>query len=277
MSPAAIPSLRRQLVVKPGSTMRLADHDPTATFGHRKKTAEKKVADDLARLTSIQDRLWAERKHRILIILQGMDASGKDGSIKHVMSAFHPLGCRVISFGVPSAVEQAHDYLWRHHQAVAADGEIAIFNRSHYESVLIVRVNSLVSRAVWSRRYDQINAFEQMLVDEGTTILKFFLHIDRDEQLARLRARFEDPTKRWKFQVGDLETHSRWDEYMAAYEDTLSRCSTKAAPWYIIPANHKWFRDLAIGDILADTLEGLKPEYPARADLPDDLLAALDG
>src|ERR1700674_660935 len=199
---AADPSrLRGKLIVMPASVVRLADHDPSETFGHQKKAAEAKVAADLARLTSIQDRLWAERKHRILVILQGMDASGKDGTIKHVMSAFHPLGCRVTSFGVPSALELAHDYLWRHHKVVPADGEIAIFNRSHYESVLIVRVQSLVPVAVWSRRYDQINAFEQMLVDEGTTILKFFLHIDRDEQLARLKARFDDPTKRWKFAV----------------------------------------------------------------------------
>jgi PPK2 family polyphosphate:nucleotide phosphotransferase len=268
--------LRGQLLVKPGSTVRLADHDPTEPFGHDKKSAVKKVAADLARLTSVQDRLWAERKHRVLIILQGMDASGKDGAIRHVMSAFNPLGCSVTNFGLPSALELAHDYLWRHHQAVAADGEIAIFNRSHYENVLIVRVQSLVPKAVWSRRYDQINAFEEMLVEEGTTILKFFLHIDRNEQLARLQGRLDDPKKRWKFNVGDLDARTHWDDYMAAYEDALSRCSTTRAPWYIIPANHNWFRNLAIGDILVDALEELKPEYPKRADLPDHLPAALD-
>ena len=213
--------LRGQLVVTPGSSVRLAEHDPAATFGYEKETAKAKVAADLERLASVQDRLWAERKRRVLIILQGIDASGKDGMIKHVMSAFHPLGCRLTSFGVPSAVELAHDYLWRIHQAVPADGEIAIFNRSHYENVLVVRVHSLAPPAVWSQRYDQINAFERMLGEEGTTVLKFFLHIDRDEQLERLKARYDDPTKRWKFQLGDLEDRKRWDDYMAAYQDTL--------------------------------------------------------
>ncbi len=263
--------LRRRLLVKPGSDVRLAEHDASATFGYEKEAAKARSAADLERLVTIQDRLWAEGKRRVLIVLQGIDCSGKDGAIKHIASAFHPLGCRVTGFGVPSAVELAHDYLWRHHLAVPADGEIAIFNRSHYEAVLIVRVHSLVPTAVWSKRYDQINDFEQMLADEGTTIMKFFLHIDREEQRERLKARYEDPTRRWKFNVGDLEERKLWDDYMAAYEDALTRCSTSVAPWYIIPANRKWFRDLAIGDIVADTLEELGAEYPARPDLPDDL------
>jgi PPK2 family polyphosphate:nucleotide phosphotransferase len=264
--------LRGRLMVKPGSIVRLGALDPDETFGHRKETALAKVAADLERLTSVQDRLWAEHRRRVLIVLQGIDASGKDGTIRHVMSAFHPLGCRVTGFGVPSQAELARDYLWRVHLVVPADGEIAIFNRSHYENVLVVRVHSLVPKAVWSRRYDQINAFERMLTEEGTTVLKFFLHIDRDEQLQRLKARYEDPTKRWKFDVDDLAERRHWDDYVAAYEEALSRCSTELAPWYVVPANRKWFRDLAIGDIVADALEDLKPAYPARPDLPDNLV-----
>ena len=188
------------------------------------------------------------------------------------MTGFHPLGVRVHGFGVPSEVELAHDYLWRIHQVVPGKGEIAIFNRSQYEDVLVVRVHSLVSEKVWSRRYEQINAFERTLADEGTTILKFFLHIDRDEQLERFQARYDNPDKRWKFRLGDLDERKRWPEYMAAYEDALARCSTEDAPWYVIPANRKWFRDLAIGEIVADTLEALKPEYPERPDLPANLV-----
>jgi PPK2 family polyphosphate:nucleotide phosphotransferase len=264
--------LRDELVVKPGSSVRLSAIDPDATHGHRKSTARPKIEADLERLRSVQERIWAEHRHRVLIVLQGIDTAGKDGAIKHAMSGFHPLGCRVWSFGVPTIPELAHDYLWRIHQVVPGNGEIAIFNRSHYESVLVERVHQLVPEATWSRPYDQINAFEAMLADEGTTILKFFLHIDRDEQLARLKARLEDPTKRWKFNVGDLGERKLWDAYMTAYEDALSRCSAQQAPWYVIPANHKWFRDLAIGEILADTLEALHPAYPTRDDIPADLV-----
>jgi PPK2 family polyphosphate:nucleotide phosphotransferase len=229
------------------------------------------VAADLVRLTSLQERLWAEHKRRVLIVLQGIDASGKDGTVTHVMSAFNPLGCRVVGFGVPSAVELAHDYLWRVHQVVPGNGEIGVFNRSHYEDVLVVRVHSLVPKAVWSRRYDQINEFERMLVEEGTTLLKFFLYIDREEQARRFRARLADPTKRWKFKMGDLEERKLWDDYLAAFDDALTRCSTDVAPWFVVPANRKWFRDLAVGDILADSLEALNPKYPAGEDIPKDL------
>ena len=265
-------SLRDRLRVKPGSRLKLPSVAPDETFGYRKDTAQAKVEHDVKRLIDLQERIWAERRHRVLIVLQGMDASGKDGAIKHVMSGLHPLGCHVVGFGVPSAVELAHDYLWRVHQVVPGSGEMAIFNRSHYEDVLVVRVNSLVSNAIWSRRYDQINAFERTLADEGTTILKFFLHIDREEQLSRFQDRLDDPSKRWKFKMGDLEARKQWDDYTSAYEDALSRCSTDAAPWYVIPANRKWFRDLAIGEILADTLDDLKPIFPERADLPPNLV-----
>jgi PPK2 family polyphosphate:nucleotide phosphotransferase len=265
---AAATGLRAHLVVEPGSRAGLAKRDPGATFGWTKERALPRIAADLTRLSAVQERLWAERKRRVLVVLQGIDASGKDGTIKHVMSAFNPLGAPVTYFGVPSASELAHDYLWRIHAAAPRAGEIGIFNRSHYEDVLIVRVHKLVPRATWSRRYAQINDFERMLSHEGTTIVKFFLLIDRDEQRTRLQARYDDPTKRWKFNMEDLAERARWDEYMAAFEDALSRCSTKAAPWYIVPANRKWFRDLAVGEILADVLEGLDPQYPTRDDLP---------
>ena len=245
--------------------------DPGETFGHDKDGAPAKVAADVGRLAELQERLWAEGRRRVLIVLQGMDASGKDGTIKHVMTGLHPLGVRVVGFGVPSSVELAHDYLWRIHDAVPGNGEIVIFNRSHYEDVLVVRVRELVPKARWSRRYDQINDFEATLAAEGTTILKFFLHISLEEQLERFRERYEDPTKRWKFKLGDLEERKRWDDYMRAYGDVLSRCSTDVAPWYVIPADRKWFRNLAIADIVADTLDDLKPAYPDRPDLPANL------
>ncbi len=265
-------SLRERMIVRPGAKVDLSDHDPSATFGHDKEGAQAKLAADLAKLAEVQERLWAERKHRILIVLQGIDASGKDGVIKHVMTALHPLGCHAVGFGVPSEVELAHDYLWRVHQVTPGKGEIVIFNRSHYEDVLVVRVHSLVPKERWSLRYDQINAFERTLSDEGTTILKFFLHISPEEQLQRFQDRYDDPTKRWKFKMGDLEERKHWADYAAAYEEALSRCSTDSAPWYIVPANRKWFRDLAIGEIALDALEDLKPAFPERADLPPNLV-----
>jgi PPK2 family polyphosphate:nucleotide phosphotransferase len=270
--PAADRSLRELLRVRPGSSFRLADLDPGATFGHAKDAALAKVTGDLRRLSAVQERIWAEHRHRILIVLQGIDASGKDGTIRHVMAAFNPQGCRVVGFGVPTVPELAHDYLWRVHAAVPGDGEIVIFNRSHYESVLVERVDKLAPKKVWAQRYAQINAFEEMLVREGTTILKFFLLIDRDEQLERLRARYEDPTKRWKFKLADVDQRKLWDLYAVAFEDAIRHCSTDFAPWYVVPANHKWFRDLAVGDILADVLEKLRPQYPPADDLPPDLV-----
>ena len=258
--------------VSPGSRVDLRRVDPDGSPGFSRESAGLKMTTDLARLASLQERIWAERKHRVLIVLQGIDASGKDGTISHVMSAFNPQGCRVVGFGVPSEVELAHDYLWRIHAATPRTGEIVIFNRSHYESVLVERVHSLVPEAVWRKRYDQINDFEATLAAEGTMIVKFFLHIDRDEQLARLKARYDDPTKRWKFNVGDLDERKLWDDYRVAFEDALERCSTAVAPWYVIPANHKWYRDLAVGEIVAQTLETLDPRYPPRDDIPKDLI-----
>lgn len=258
-------SLRDRLVVKTGSKVSLATHDPSETFGLTKDDAPAALAANVKRLADVQERMWAERRHRVLIVLQGMDASGKDGTIKHVMSGFHPLGCRVNGFGVPSEIELGHDYLWRVHQVVPGNGEVAIFNRSHYEDVLVVRVHSLVPKERWSKRYDQINAFEQTLANEGTTILKFFLHISQDEQRARLQSRIDTPDKRWKFKAGDLVERKLWDQYMAAYEEALERCSTKVAPWYVIPADRKWFRDIAVAEILADTMDDLDLRYPDPA------------
>ena len=270
MSPKRLRLVDR-LLVKPGSNVQLRDADANETFGLTKARAAARTAADLDRLTELQNRLWAEDRHAVLVVLQGIDTAGKDGAIRHVMTAFNPQGCRVTGFGVPTPIEAAHDHLWRIHAAAPARREIGIFNRSHYESVLVVRVHGLVPKARWQAYYDEINAFEALLADNGTTILKFFLHIDRDEQRRRLQARYDDPSKQWKFQVGDLDERKLWDDYMAAYEDALSRCSTEAAPWFRIPANNKWFRNLAIGEILADRLAALKPAYP-KVELPKDLV-----
>ena len=261
------------LKVRPGAKVRLARQDHRATHGWEKEAAEPEIARQLERLTTLQDRFWAEAKRSVLVVLQGIDAAGKDGTIRKVMTAFNPQGCPVTSFKVPSSEELAHDYLWRVHRAVPRKGEIGIFNRSHYEDVLVVRVHDLVPKAVWSRRYDEINAFEQHLTDNGTTIVKFFLSIDRDEQRQRFQERFDDPTKRWKFSMGDLEERARWDDYEAAFDEALSKTSTRAAPWYVIPANRNWFRNLAVATILADTIAGLKPSYPPVADdVPERLV-----
>ena len=255
-------SLREALRAKPGSRVNLSRLDPDDTHGHDRDTADETLAKGLERLADLQERLWAEAKRRILIVLQGIDASGKDGTIKHVMSGFNPAGVFVTSFKVPSEVERAHDYLWRVHPHVPGNGEIAIFNRSHYEEVLIVRVREFVPQAVWRRRYDQINSWERMLTDEGVTILKFFLQISRNEQTRRFQDRIDDPTKRWKFKSADLDEARLWDSYRAAFEEALTRCSTDWAPWYVVPADKKWFRNLAVAEIIAETLDDLDPQYP---------------
>jgi PPK2 family polyphosphate:nucleotide phosphotransferase len=254
--------LRERLRVRPGQTVDLEAMDAAQTFGRRRQSADQELAAGLVRLADLQDRIWAEQKHAVLVVLQGIDASGKDGTIRHVMGAFNPQGCRVISFKVPTERELAHDYLWRVHQHTPGRGEIAIFNRSHYEDVLVVRVKELVPESTWRQRFAQINDFERMLAEEGTTLVKFFLHIDRDEQRGRFQARLDDPTKRWKFRKADLDERLRWDDYMLAFEEALSRCSTEAAPWFVVPANKKWFRNLAVAEILAEILERLEPRYP---------------
>ncbi len=264
--------MRALLVAKPGSRTKLATIDPGATHGFEKAAAAKLTAKQLERLTSLQERVWAEAKHTVLVVLQGIDAAGKDGTISKVMEAFNPQGCPVTGFKVPSAEEMAHDYLWRVHQHLPRRGEIGIFNRSHYEDVLVVRVHDLVPKDVWSKRYAQINEFERMLTENGVTIVKFFLSIDKDEQRARFQSRYDDPTKRWKFKMGDLGERKLWDEYQTAFDDVLTKTSTDWAPWYVIPANRNWFRNLAVSTILADTIADLKPEYPLEPDLPAGLV-----
>jgi PPK2 family polyphosphate:nucleotide phosphotransferase len=253
------------LRVKPGSKVDLARFDCAATFGRDKDAATDELPRVLARLADLQARIWAEARHAVLVVIQGIDAAGKDGTIKAIAGAFNPQGTPVTSFKVPSSLELAHDYLWRVHQRVPAKGEIGIFNRSHYEDVLIVRVHALVPEERWRRRYGHIRDFEKMLTDEGVTILKIFLAIDRDEQRVRLQDRVDDPTKRWKFNPGDLGERARWDDYRAAFEEMLDETSTAYAPWYLVPANRNWLRNLAVGEILADTLDDLKPAYPAAA------------
>ena len=266
------PNLRDSLRVAAGRRIDLGEVDPGATFGFEKEAAKVVTDGLLDRLTDLQERLWAEHQRSVLIVLQGIDAAGKDGTIRKVMTAFNPQGCPVASFKAPSTEELAHDFLWRIHRRVPGKGEVGIFNRSHYEDVLIVRVHELVPKDVWKARYDQIVAFEDHLTANGTTVVKFFLYIDRDEQLERFRARYDDPTKRWKFALGDLEERKRWDDYIAAYEDALSKTSTTRAPWYVIPANKKWFRDLAVASIVGDTLQELDPKYPKPVDLPEGLV-----
>jgi PPK2 family polyphosphate:nucleotide phosphotransferase len=265
--------LRDRLRVRPGASVDLASADAGDTLGWEKDTAGAAIARDLERLTDLQERLWAERKAKVLIVLQGMDCAGKGGTIEHVMGALSPLGCVVHAFKVPTEIERGHDYLWRVHARMPASGEIAIFDRSHYEEVLIVRVEGLVPEDRWRARYDEINAFEALLAAEGTTILKFFLHIDRDEQRERLQDRVDDPDKRWKFRLGDLDIRARWEDYMAAYEDALERCSTASAPWFVVPANRKWFRNLAVARILRESLEALEPRFPDPTEpIPADLV-----
>jgi PPK2 family polyphosphate:nucleotide phosphotransferase len=255
---------RRQFGVEPGVGFGFAGRDPGFTGDYAKKSdARKDLKRNVERLSELQRLLYAENKHALLIVLQALDAGGKDGTIRHVMSGVNPQGCRVTSFKVPSAEEADHDYLWRIHKAVPRKGEIGIFNRSHYEDIVAVRVRNLQPEPVWSARYDQINAFERLLSENGVTILKFFLHISKDEQRERLLARIEDPAKHWKVNPGDWEDRRRWDEFMDAFEAVLSRCSTEHAPWYVIPANRKWFRNMAISQIILDTLEEMDMQYPA--------------
>jgi PPK2 family polyphosphate:nucleotide phosphotransferase len=247
--------------------IRLKDFDPAETYGYE-KGREKDERDEalmdktVARLDELQYTLYAEGQRSVLVVLQGMDTSGKDGTIRHVMTGASPQSCKVTSFKQPTSHELAHDFLWRIHAAVPEKGNIGIFNRSHYEDVLVVRVHKLVPKKVWTERYDEINRFERYLTENGTTILKFFLHISKDEQKRRIEERIANPTKHWKLSPADIEERQYWDDYTEAYEDAISRCSTKYAPWFIIPANHKWFRNLAVSKILVEALEKMNPKYP---------------
>ncbi len=254
----------KQNRVKPGEKVDLSKWDPndTGDFEGGKQEGLAEVAKLDQELDALQGLLYAEHKHKVLIVLQAMDTGGKDGTIQHIFDGVNPQGVRVAKFDVPTQEELDHDYLWRVHKVMPANGEIVIFNRSHYEDVLAVRVHNLVPPKVWKKRFGQINHFEHILADNGTTILKFFLHIDKDEQKKRLQARLDDPTKHWKFRLGDLAERKLWSDYMQAYEDVLSKTSTKYAPWFIVPSNRKWVRDLVISSVLVDTLKNLKMKFP---------------
>jgi PPK2 family polyphosphate:nucleotide phosphotransferase len=249
--------------IEPGDKVRLEKIDSGLKPGHEDEAeAAAHLEADKARLHDLQAVLYAENARSLLICLQGMDTSGKDGAIAHIFGAMNPQGCRVTSFKTPSAEELSHDFLWRVHRAAPAKGEVGIFNRSHYEDVLVVRVHKLVSKSVWSERYSQINAFEEELVAAGTHILKFFLHISKGEQLKRFKSRLDEPAKRWKISEADYAERKHWDDYIGAYEDALSRCSTKHAPWFVIPADHKWSRNFAIARIMVEQLDALGMRYP---------------
>ncbi len=253
----------RRLQLPPERPVSLKSLDPDDDLGFKDRTeAESLLQTNLGRLEELQYRLFAEGRRSLLVILQAMDAAGKDGAIRKVFSAFNPQGCRVTPFKAPTAEELAHDFLWRIHRAAPAQGEVAVFNRSHYEDVLAVRVLGLAPKAVWSRRYEQINRFESLLMENGTTVVKLFLHISKDEQRQRLEARLEDPARRWKFSRADLEARRYWKNYQTAYEEVFRRCGPSAAPWYVIPANRKWVRNVAISSLLVQVLEELKIRMP---------------
>jgi PPK2 family polyphosphate:nucleotide phosphotransferase len=249
--------------IRENQTVHLSDIDPDdVRLAPDKEKAKEKSAAMQEQLSELQELVFAGREHKVLVLLQGMDASGKDGTIRHVMGGFNPQGVRVVSFRKPEKQELDHDYLWRVHAQMPGKGEITVFNRSHYEDVLIVRVRNLVPKSDWKKRYAQINDFERMLSENGTLILKLFMHISVEEQAKRLQERVDDPTKRWKFEHGDLEERKLWTDYQAAYEEALSRCSTKWAPWYVVPANRKWYRNYVVGTVLIDALKRLKMKYP---------------
>ncbi|HTS12481.1 MAG TPA: polyphosphate kinase 2 family protein [Candidatus Limnocylindrales bacterium] len=250
--------------LKPGKKVKLSKYDPDDCCGwekgHKAKASLEKAVE---RLDKLQYLLYAERKHALLIVLQGLDTAGKDGTVRHVMSGVNPEGCQVTPFKVPTSEEAAHDFLWRIHKAVPPMGQIGIFNRSHYEDVLVVRVHKLVPKEVWSKRYHQINEFESILAENNVKILKFFLHISKDEQKDRLLQRIDDPDRQWKISEADFHERKFWDDYTEAYEDALTKCNSNDAPWFIIPSNKKWFRNLAVSHIIAETLESLHLKFPA--------------
>ena len=250
--------------LKPGRSVRLREWNPddAASYKPGKKNAENKLLALKDRLEQLQAVLYAEHKHKLLIVLQGMDTSGKDGTIRHVFQGVNPQGVSVVRFQQPTPKELDHDYLWRVHPYTPGLGEIVIFNRSHYEDVLIVRIHRLVPPGVWKKRYQQICDFERMMVEEGTTILKFFLHISREEQKKRLLERLEDPRKRWKFSMTDVKERELWPKYVKAYEDALEQTSTEWAPWHIVPANRKWYRNLIVSTAIVESLETLKMDFP---------------
>lgn len=255
--------MRGTIRLRPGKRLRLRDVDPDDSRGLDSiEEAKESLARDLERLRKLQQLLYADGRRALLVVLQAMDTGGKDGTIRHLMSGLNPAGCAVTSFKVPSAEEQAHDFLWRIHHAVPARGMIGIFNRSHYEDVLVVRVHGLVPDEAWEARYRQINQFERHLSENNITILKFYLHISKAEQAKRLQERIAEPSKNWMFSEADLEERKLWKQYMAAFEDALNQCSTPWAPWHVVPANKKWARDAMVARAMVEALESLPLRYP---------------
>lgn len=256
---------RTRWLVAPGSAPKLADLDAASTAGTpgKRRVTEEATAPLRELLLSLQDRLWAEKQRSLLVVLQGIDASGKDGTISHVFRGLNPLGTRVAMFKVPTSEELAHDFLWRVHAHCPAAGEIGIFNRSHYEDVLVARVHHLVPRRIWRARYGHINAFEAMLHDSGTTMVKLFLHLSSEEQRQRLEERLKDPNKQWKIRPEDFAERKLWRDYQSAFEEMLAKTSTAIAPWYIVPADHKWYRNWVVSTIITETLAEMDPRYPS--------------
>jgi len=262
----------KKLIVEPGTKVTLKDFDPGSHGGHEShKAALLDIQKSLEKMDRLQYAMYAQNRHSFLIVLQGLDTAGKDGVIRHVLTGINPQGCKVTRFNQPTAQELAHDFLWRVHPHVPGKGEVAIFNRSHYEDLLVPRVHKLVPKKRWAERYDLINDFERLLVEENdTTILKFFLHLSKEEQLLRFKQRLDDPARNWKISEADYTERRYWDEYTKAYEELLHKTSTKHAPWFIIPSDHKWFRDLTISEIITGTLEGLDMRVPpATVDLTE--------
>jgi PPK2 family polyphosphate:nucleotide phosphotransferase len=261
-APDAIGSAVEAMRVQPGETVRLSARPTKDRFGLAKSEALDELERTKERIDLLQQRLYAEGKHSVLLVLQAMDAAGKDGTIRAVLSGLNPAGIAVSSFKVPAGAEREHDYLWRVHQVAPAKGHIGVFNRSHYEDVLVVRVKQFVSPQVWRRRYGHIRDFERLLVDEGTAVVKCFLHVSKAEQAARLQERIDNPEKRWKFRAGDLDDRALWPKFQKAYEDALHETSTADAPWYVVPADSNSGRNLAVARILLDVLERLDPQLP---------------
>ena len=257
---------------KPGSKIRLQDFDTRSTSGTTKEKALAICEENTTTINEVSYRLYAENNRALLLVMQGMDTAGKDGAIRHIMRGVDAQATEVHPFKKPSSLELDHDFLWRIHQKVPSKGNIGIFNRSHYEDVLVVRVHNLVPKNEWSTRYDRINDFEELLTDSGVTILKFFLHISKEEQLERLQARLDNPHKRWKFSKADLSERKLWDDYQAAYTDALNKCNTTHAPWHIICADRKWHRNLVIGSIVRNTLEQMNPKYPPAEEGLEDII-----
>lgn len=253
----------KKMAVKPGRKVKLKEIDPDDKLGFDTPAElQQRLEKNLDKLSKLQYRLYAENKRSLLVVLQAMDAGGKDGTINKVFSAMNPQGCRVVSFKAPSSLELTHDFLWRVHQAAPRHGELVVFNRSHYEDVLIVRVHDLVPKSIWSQRYEMINRFEELLASNNTTVIKIFLHISEEEQLKRFIARFSEPEKQWKISEADYQERKYWNDYQQAFEEVFERCSTPNAPWYIVPADNKLFRNVAVSEILRETLEGLDLQLP---------------